>query len=141
MTIGEALQKIGQLRTEIKNKRLYLLALKNRAERVASTITDMPPAATRQVHGRELVLADIIDTKKELAGKEQELYELESSLITTIRELDDDRLKAVMTERFLMNRTCRETSTVLHLGERYIKKLCSKAKGLNLATPVHPCSP
>ena len=73
MTIGEALQKIGQLRTEIKNKRLYLLALKNRAEKVASTITDMPPAATRQVHGRELVLADIIDTKKELAVKEQEI--------------------------------------------------------------------
>jgi predicted transcriptional regulator len=99
---------------------------KTKAEKVTSTISDMPNGNDGE-NQRENAMCMMIDIDKEINNTIDKYYDLGKEIKKSIENIEGDELKVLLTGRYIIGRTFEQIAVDMNYTWRWIHKLHSKA--------------
>ena len=123
MTAKEYFSKAYQIDKRIDSKIEQVARLRELAEKVTSTISDMPGSATRNVHRMEDVIVKIIDLENEINDDIDYLVDLKRNITTLIRGIDNIEHQRILELRYLCLRSWKEIGEDLGYSKTHVFRL------------------
>ena len=110
MTAKEWLQSAPKLDRRIDRKIEQLERLKSLAERVTTTVSDMPRGTSPDPHRTENIMLNIVEMERDINADRERLFALKGDIRTAIESVPDGKLKKLLQCRYLSCMTWKQTS-------------------------------
>ena len=101
MKAKEYLSQAYRLDQRVDAKIEQVMALRNLAAKATSTLTDVAPSGTRNVHRMEDIIVKLIDLENEINADIDNLVALKHEIMAAIRSIHDPDYCTVLELRYL----------------------------------------
>jgi len=119
MTAKEYLKQIRIINMQLKSMRRQVQSLADAATNISPILSDMPKAATADIHRMENLIVTKVDLENEAAAKSDKLAEITRK----INSLPDPMHVAIITSRYICNMEWRDIACEMHISEGRIFQL------------------
>ncbi len=123
MTAKEYLGQAYRIDQRINSKIDQVTALRELATKATSTLSDVPPSGTRNVHKMEDIIIKIVDLENDINRDIDCLVDLKREISAAIKGVDDLELQTLLEKRFLCNLTWEQIAVDMGYSIRHIYRL------------------
>jgi DNA-directed RNA polymerase specialized sigma subunit len=129
MTAKEYLGQAYRIDQRINCKVEQVSSLRNLATKATSTLSDVPPSGTRNVHRMEDVIVKIMAMENEINADIDRLVSLKQEIIRAIKSVNNPEQQTLLELRYLCFRTWEEISVEMDYSIQQIYRIRDKALG------------
>ena len=104
------LSKAYRIDTRINSKIEQVNSLHSLATKATSTLSDIPPSGTRNVHRMEDIIAKIIKLEEEINADIDELVDLKRNITQLIKKIENTEYQTLLELRYLTFKKWEEIS-------------------------------
>ena len=101
MTAKEYLGQAYRLDQRINSKLEQVMSLRDLATKATSTLSDVAPSGTRNVHRMEDIIVKIVDLENEINRDIDNLVDLKREMVSVIKAVTDPELQTLLELRYL----------------------------------------
>jgi DNA-directed RNA polymerase specialized sigma subunit len=127
MTTKEWLNRAWRIDKMVNAKFEQLQSLRDLATKATSTISDVPPSGTRNVHRMEDIIAKLIDMENEVKTEIEVLVDIKADIKTAINAVENEDYRTLLELRYLCFKPWEEIATALRYSNDHIFYLHRKA--------------
>ena len=127
MTTKEYFNQTLTLNKRINSKLDHLAVIRGLVSKATSTISDMPPCESRDVHQMEEAICRMVDLQKEVDADIDRLVNLKLEQMGIISEIEKPLYQLVLEQRYLCCRSWARISEELEYDQRYLLRLNNEA--------------
>jgi hypothetical protein len=102
-------------------------SLRDLATKATSTLSDVPPSGSRNVHRMEDIITKMIDLENEINGDIDKLVDLKSEITSVINGVENTTYRVLLELRYLCLKTWEEIAAEMNYDCRYLLKVHGKA--------------
>ncbi len=135
MTAKEYLRQVRFIDKRIDSKLALVNRLRDTAESVTMTLSDMPRSDSPNLQRMEDTISKIVDLENDISHDIDKLVELKREVGMAISELSNPNEQLVLTYRYIDYRTWRQIAGVLDYSIRHVIRLHGQAL-LNFRVPA-----
>ena len=118
MTAKDFLSQAHSIDKRINSKLEQVESLRNLAEKATSTLSDIPPSGSRNLHRIEDIITKIVDLENEINTDIDCLVDLKREIVTAIKRVGNSDLQMLLELRYLCFKTWEEISVTLNWSIR-----------------------
>jgi len=138
MTAKEYLGQAYRIDQRINSKLEQVQSLRALATKATSTLTELPPNGTRNVHSMEDIIAKIIGLEAEINRDIDQLVDTKREIIAVIKRIPSPEHQTLLELRYISCKTWEEISTTMYYSVRNIHILHGSA--LREVEKIYPAS-
>ena len=127
MTAKEYLGQAYRLDQRINSKLEQVMSLRDLATKATSTLSDVAPSGTRNVHRMEDIIVKIVDLENEINHDMDNLVDLKREMVSVIKAVTDPEYQTLLELRFLCFRTWEQIAVDMNYSIQHIYRLYDKA--------------
>lgn len=127
MTAKEYLGQARLLDQRIDAKIEQVASLRTLATKATSTLSDVAPSGTRNVHRMEDIIVKLVDLENEINRDIDNLVDLKREIMTAIRSIRDLEYRTVLELRYLCFKPWEQIAVEMECGIDNVYKLHQKA--------------
>ena len=127
MKAKEYLSQAYRLDQRIDAKIEQVMSLRNLAAKATSTLSDVAPSGTRNVHRMEDIVIKIIDFENEINADIDRLVDLKREIMRVIKALPNPEYQTLLELRYLCFKSWEQIAVMLDYDLRYTHKLHNRA--------------
>ena len=127
MTAKEYLGQAYRLDQRINSKLEQVMSLRDLATKATSTLSDVAPSGTRNVHRMEDIIVKIVDLENEINHDIDNLVDLKREMVSVIKAVTDPEYQTLLELRFLCFRTWEQIAVDMNYSIQHIYRLYDKA--------------
>lgn len=127
MKIKEYLGQAYRIDNRINSKLEQISSLHDLATKATSTISDMPRAATRNIHRMEDIIVKIMDLEEEVNKDIDALVDLKMDITHLIKLVDNHEYQIILEQRYLCFKTWEQISVDMGYSIQHTFRLHDKA--------------
>ena len=127
MTAREYLEQAYRLDQRINSKIEQVSSLRELAAKATSTITDMPRAATPNMHRMEDIICKIVGLENEINADIDKLVDLKRELINMIKSIANPENQTLLELRYLCFKSWEQIAVEMGYSIQHIYRLRDKA--------------
>ena len=127
MTAKEYLGQAYRLDQCINSKLEQVMSLRDLATKATSTLSDVAPSGTRNVHRMEDIIVKIVDLENEINRDIDNLVDLKRDMVSVIKAVTDPEYQTLLELRFLCFRTWEQIAVDMNYSIQHIYRLYDKA--------------
>ena len=127
MTAKEYLGQAYRLDQRINSKLEQVMSLRDLATKATSTLSDVAPSGTRNVHRMEDIIVKIVDLENEINRDIDNLVDLKREMVSVIKAVSNTELQTLLELRYLCFKTWEQIAVIMGYDLRYIHKLHNRA--------------
>ena len=127
MTAKEYLGQAYRLDQRINSKLEQVMSLRDLATKATSTLSDVAPSGTRNVHRMEDIIVKIVDLENEINRDIDNLVDLKREMVSVIKAVTDPEYQTLLELRFLCFRTWEQIAVDMNYSIQHIYRLYDKA--------------
>jgi len=127
MTAKEYLSQAFYINQRINSKLEQALSLRELAEKVTVTLTDMPKSGSFNAHRKEDILAKLVDTEAEINADIDRLVDLKREISATIDQVPTVDHRTLLELRYVCGKTWDEIAVKMNFSVRNIHIIHSDA--------------
>ena len=121
------LSQAYRIDTRINSKIEQVNSLHSLATKATSTLSDIPPSGTRNVHRMEDIIAKIISLEREINADIDELVDLKRNITKLIKKIDNTEYQTLLELRYLTFKKWEEIAVEMNYGMDNIFYIHKKA--------------
>ncbi|NFL36803.1 DUF1492 domain-containing protein [Clostridium botulinum] len=127
MTAKEYLSQAYRIDQRINSKLEQIVSLRALATKATSTLSDMPPSGTRNIHSMEDTIAKMVDLENEINVDIDALVNIKQEVVTTIKKVDNQEYQTLLELRYLCFKSWEQIAMELGYDLRWIYRLHQRA--------------
>lgn len=127
MTVKEYLSQAYRIDQRINSKLEQVGSLRALATKATSTISDMPPSGSRNVHSMESIIVKMADLENEINEDIDSLVDLKREIVGIIKAIDNPEHQTLLELRYLCFFSWEKVAVEMDYDLRYLHKLHRKA--------------
>lgn len=127
MTAKEYLGQAYRLDQRINSKLEQVMSLRDLATKATSTLSEVAPSGTRNVHRMEDIIVKIVDLENEINHDIDNLVDLKREMVSVIKAVTDPEYQTLLELRFLCFRTWEQIAVDMNYSIQHIYRLYDKA--------------
>lgn len=127
MTAKEYLGQAYRLDQRINSKLEQVMSLRDLVTKATSTLSDVAPSGTRNVHRMEDIIVKIVDLENEINRDIDNLVDLKREMVSVIKAVTDPEYQTLLELRFLCFRTWEQIAVDMNYSIQHIYRLYDKA--------------
>ena len=127
MTAKEYLSRAYRLDARINAKLEQVMSLRELACKATSTLTDVPPSGTRNVHKMEDVIVKIIELENEVNADIDTLVDIKRKIVEIIKAVKNPEYQTLLELRYFCFKKWEEIAVIMGYSLDNIYKLHRKA--------------
>ena len=127
MKAKEYLSQAYRLDQRIDAKIEQVMSLRNLAAKATSTLSDVAPSGTRNVHRMEDIIMKIIDLENEVNADIDHLVALKHEIVNVIKSVPNLEYQTLLELRYLCFKSWEQIAVMLGYDLRYTHKLHNRA--------------
>ena len=127
MTAKEYLGQAYRLDQRINSKLEQVMSLRDLATKATSTLSDVAPSGTRNVHRMEDIIVKIVDLENEINRDIDNLVDLKREMVSVIKAVTDPELQTLLELRYLCFKSWEQIAVEMKHGIDNVYKLHQKA--------------
>ncbi|MBR1737715.1 MAG: DUF1492 domain-containing protein [Firmicutes bacterium] len=127
MTAEEYLNQAYKIDKRINSELEQIASLRELATKATSTLSNVPPSGTRNVHKMEDVIAKIVDMESEINTEIDTLVDLKRDVRKRIKAVNNYEYRILLELRYLCFKSWKEISAEMGYGIRHIYRLRDEA--------------
>lgn len=127
MTAKEYLGQAYRIDQRINSKLEQVSSLRNLATKATSTLSDVPPSGTRNVHRMEDVIVKIVDMENEVNADIDKLIDLKQEIMRTINAVENPEYHTLLELRYLCFKSWEEISVKMGYTRRHLYRMRDEA--------------
>lgn len=127
MTEKEYLGQAYRIDQRINSKIEQITSLRGLATKATSTLSDVPPSGTRNVHRMEDVIAKIVDLEVEIKADIDALVELKCEITRVIKSVGNPEYQTLLELRYLCFKSWEQIAVDMDYSIQHIYRLRDKA--------------
>jgi DNA-directed RNA polymerase specialized sigma subunit len=133
MTAKEYLGQAYRLDQRINSKLEQVMSLRDLATKATSTLSDVAPSGTRNVHRMEDIIVKIVDLENEINHDIDNLVDLKREMVSVIKAVTDPEYQTILELRYLCFKSWEQIAVDMNYSIQHIYRLRDRA--LNEITP------
>ena len=133
MTAKEYLGQAYRLDQRINSKLEQVMSLRDLATKATSTLSDVAPSGTRNVHRMEDIIVKIVDLENEINRDIDNLVDLKREMVSVIKAVTDPEYQTILELRYLCFKSWEQIAVDMNYSIQHIYRLRDRA--LNEITP------
>lgn len=137
MIVKEYLEQAFRLDQRINSKMEQITLLNCLATKATSTLNDVPPSGTRNVHRMEDIIVKIVDLESEINVDIDELVDLKGEIMRTIKAVKNTEYQTLLELRYLCFKTWEQIAVDMGYTVRNIHLLHKQALGFAAIKTFH----
>lgn len=123
MTAKEYLGQAYRIDQRINSKLEQVTSLRNLATKATSTLSDIPPSGTPNVHRMEDVIVKIVDMENEVNADIDKLIDLKQEIMRTINAVENPEYHTLLELRYLCFKSWEEISVKMGYTRRHLYRM------------------
>ena len=123
MTAKEYLGQAYRIDQRINSKLEQVTSLRNLATKATSTLSDIPPSGTQNVHRMEDVIVKIVDMENEVNADIDKLIDLKQEIMKTINAVENPEYHTLLELRYLCFKSWEEISVKMGYTRRHLYRM------------------
>lgn len=127
MTAKEYLGQAYRLDQRINSKLEQVMSLRDLATKATSTLSDVAPSGTRNVHRMEDIIVKIVDLENEINRDIDNLVDLKREMVSVIKAVTDPELQTLLELRHLCYKSWTQIAVEMEYSIQHIFRLYEKA--------------
>lgn len=127
MTAKEYLGQAFRLDQRINSKLEQVMSLRDLATKATSTLSDIAPSGTRNVHRMEDIIVKIVDLENEINRDIDALVDLKREMVSVIKSVANPEYQTILELRYLCFRTWEQIAVDMNYSIQHIYRLRDKA--------------
>ena len=127
MTAKEYLGQAFRLDQRINSKLEQVMSLRDLATKATSTLSDIAPSGTRNVHQMEDIIVKIVDLENEINRDIDALVDLKREMVSVIKSVANPEYQTILELRYLCFRTWEQIAVDMNYSIQHIYRLRDKA--------------
>ncbi|GHU47374.1 hypothetical protein FACS1894120_5340 [Clostridia bacterium] len=127
MTAKEYLSQAFLLDKSTNCKLEQVRSLHELATKATSTLSDVPPSGTRNVHRMEDVIVKILDLESEINDDINALVDLKCEIVKTIKRVDNAEYRTLLELRYLCFKSWSDIAVDMNYSQDHIFTVHRKA--------------
>ena len=129
MTAKEYLGQAYRLDQRINSKLEQVMSLRDLATKATSTLSDVAPSGTRNVHRMEDIIVKIVDLENEINHDIDNLVDLKREMVSIIKAVTDPELQTLLELRYLCFKSWEQIAVEMEYSIHHLYKLHNTALG------------
>lgn len=129
MTAKEYLGQAYRLDQRINSKLEQVMSLRDLATKATSTLSDVAPSGTRNVHRMEDIIVKIVDLENEINRDIDNLVDLKREMVSVIKAVTDPELQTLLELRYLCFKSWEQIAVEMEYSIHHLYKLHNTALG------------
>ena len=105
MTTKEYLAQAYRIDQRINSKLEQIVSLRELATKATSTLSDIPPSGSRNVHSMEGIIVKMIDLENEINAYIDVLVDLKKEIMSIIKNINNPEQQTLLELRYLCFKT------------------------------------
>jgi len=127
MTAKEYLGQAYRLDQRINSKLEQVMSLRDLATKATSTLSDVAPSGTRNVHRMEDIIVKIVDLENEINRDIDNLVDLKREMVSVIKAVTDPEYQTLLELRYLCFKSWEQIAVELRYSIHHLYKLHNAA--------------
>ena len=127
MTAKEYLGQAYRLDQRINSKLEQVTSLRDLATKATSTLSDVAPSGTRNVHRMEDIIVKIVDLENEINRDIDNLVDLKREMVSVIKAVTDPEYQTILELRYLCFKSWEQIAVELRYSIHHLYKLHNAA--------------
>ena len=127
MTAKEYLSQAFRLDQRFNSKLEQVMSLRDLATKATSTLSDIAPSGTRNVHRMEDIIVKIVDLENEINRDIDALVDLKREMVSVIKSVANPEYQTILELRYLCFRTWEQIAVDMNYSIQHIYRLRDKA--------------
>ena len=127
MTAKEYLGQAYRLDQRINSKLEQVMSLRDLATKATSTLSDVAPSGTRNVHRMEDIIVKIVDLENEINRDIDNLVDLKREMVSVIKAVTDPEYQTILELRYLCFKSWEQIAVELRYSIHHLYKLHNAA--------------
>lgn len=127
MTAKDYLSQAYRIDQRINSKIDQVSSLRELATKATATISDMPGAATPNVHRMSDIVCKIVSLEEEINADIDRLVDLKCEIVSVIKQVANTEFQTLLEQRYLCFRTWEEIAVAMSYNVRTIYRLHDQA--------------
>ena len=127
MTAKEYLGQAYRLDQRINAKLEQVMSLRDLATKATSTLSDVAPSGTRNVHRMEDIIVKIVDLENEINHDIDNLMDLKREMVSVIKAVADPELQTLLELRYLCFKSWEQIAVEMEYSIQHIFRLHDKS--------------
>ncbi|MBQ2726345.1 MAG: DUF1492 domain-containing protein [Clostridia bacterium] len=127
MTAKEYLGQAYRLDQRINSKLEQVMSLRDLATKATSTLSDVAPSGTRNVHRMEDIIVKIVDLENEINRDIDNLVDLKREMVSVIKAVTDPELQTLLELRYLCFKSWEQIAVEMEYSIQHIFRLHDKS--------------
>lgn len=127
MTTKEYLGQAYRLDQRINSKLEQVMSLRDLATKATSTLSDVAPSGTRNVHRMEDIIVKIVDLENEINRDIDNLVDLKREMVSVIKAVTDPELQTLLELRYLCFKSWEQIAVEMEYSIQHIFRLHDKS--------------
>lgn len=127
MTSKEYLSQAYRIDQRINSKLEQVASLRNLANKVTATFSDMPHSPNKNIHSMENVIIKIIDLENEINKDIDGLVDLKSEVVAIIKAIMNPEFQTLLELRYLCFKTWEQIAVDMDYSLQHIFRIHNKA--------------
>jgi len=127
MTAKDYLSQAYRIDQRINSKIDQVSSLRELATKATATISDMPGAATPNVHRMSDIVCKIVSLEEEINADIDRLVDLKCEIVSVIKRVANTEFQTLLEQRYLCFRTWEEIAVAMSYNVRTIYRLHDQA--------------
>ena len=127
MTAKEYLGQAYRLDQLINSKLEQVMSLRDLATKATSTLSDVAPSGTRNVHRMEDIIVKIVDLENEINRDIDNLVDLKREMVSVIKAVTDPEYQTILELRYLCFKSWEQIAVELRYSIHHLYKLHNAA--------------
>ena len=129
MTAKEYLGQAYRLDQRINSKLEQVMSLRDLATKATSTLSDVAPSGTRNVHRMGDIIVKIVDLENEINRDIDNLVDLKREMVSVIKAVTDPELQTLLELRYLCFKSWEQIAVEMEYSIHHLYKLHNTALG------------
>ena len=127
MTAKEYLGQAYRLDQRINSNLEQVTSLRDLATKATSTLSDVAPSGTRNVHRMEDIIVKIVDLENEINRDIDNLVDLKREMVSVIKAVTDPEYQTILELRYLCFKSWEQIAVELRYSIHHLYKLHNAA--------------
>ena len=127
MTAKEYLGQAYRLDQRINSKLEQVMSLRDLATKATSTLSDVAPSGTRNVHRMEDIIVKIVDLENEINHDIDNLVDLKREMVSVIKAVADPEQQTILELRYLCFKSWEQIAVEMEYSIQHIFRLHDKS--------------
>ena len=127
MTTKEYLGQAYRLDQRINSKLEQVMSLRDLATKATSTLSDVAPSGTRNVHRMEDIIVKIVDLENEINRDIDNLVDLKREMVSVIKAVADPEQQTILELRYLCFKSWEQIAVDMNYSIQHVYRLRDRA--------------